>query len=316
MATGLPLDLLIVFTRVAEAGGFTAAARDLNLSKATVSKQIAELEARLGVQLFHRTTRRLALTEAGERALTRAGRILAEAEALSEEAAEARERPQGKLRIAAPLTFGIEYLSLALPDFLAAFPDIELELALDDRFVDLIGDRYDAALRISALTDSSFVARNLAPVRLHVVASPDFWRKHGRATRPEDLARVPCFRYANNPNAVMWSFTGPNGEERNVRIDGPLSVNNGSAVMPSVCAGLGATLAPDFIVWRDLKAGRLEAALEGWAAPQLTLHLLTPHGRAQPRRLRAFSDFVHERFGAGRAPWLGPDAPKKPKGSA
>ena len=312
MATGLPLDLLIVFTRVADTGGFTAAARDLNLSKATVSKQIAELEARLGVQLFHRTTRRLALTEAGERALVRASRILAEAEALSEEAAEARERPQGKLRIAAPLTFSVEYLAPALPDFLSAYPDIELELTLDDRFVDLIGDRYDAALRISALTDSSFVARNLAPVGLHVVAKPTFWDKHGRPKRPDDLAGIPCFRYANTPNAVMWGFTGPNGEERNVRIDGPLSVNNGSAVMPSVCAGIGATLAPDFIIWRDLKEGRLEAVLEDWAAPGLTLHLLTPHGRAQPRRLRAFSDFVHERFGGGRAPWLAAEAAKTP----
>lgn len=309
-AAGLPLELLLVFTRVADTGGFTAAARELNLSKATVSKQIAELEARLGVQLFHRTTRRLALTEAGERALARAIRILEEAEALSEEAAESRERPQGKLRIAAPLTFGVEYLAPAMPDFFTAYPDIELELMLDDRFVDLIGDRFDAALRISALPDSSFVARNLAPVRLHVVASPDFWRKHGRPKRPEDLARLPCFRYANTPNATMWSFTGAQGEERNVRIDGPLSVNNGSAVMPSVTAGIGATLAPDFIVWRDLKAGKLEAVLEDWAAPGLTLHLLTPHGRSQPRRLRAFSDFVHERFGGGRAPWIAPESPK------
>ena len=309
-AAGLPLELLLVFTRVADTGGFTAAARELNLSKATVSKQIAELEARLGVQLFHRTTRRLALTEAGERALARAIRILEEAEALSEEAAEARERPQGKLRIAAPLTFGVEYLAPAMPDFFTAYPDIELELILDDRFVDLIGDRFDAALRISALTDSSFIARRLAPVRLHVVASPEFWRKHGRPKRPDDLSRLPCFRYANTPNATMWSFTGPGGEERNVRIDGPLSVNNGSAVMPSVCAGIGATLAPDFIVWRDLKAGTLEAVLTDWIAPVLTLHLLTPHGRAQPRRLRAFSDFVHERFGGGRAPWIAPESPK------
>lgn len=309
-AAGLPLELLLVFTRVADMGAFTAAARELNLSKATVSKQIAELEARLGVQLFHRTTRRLALTEAGERALARAIRILEEAEALSEEAAQSRERPQGKLRIAAPLTFGVEYLSPALPDFFTAYPDIELELILDDRFADLVGDRFDAALRISALTDSSFVARNLAPVRLHVVASPDFWCKHGRPKRPEDLVRLPCFRYANTPNATMWSFTGAHGEERKVRIDGPLSVNNGSAVMPSVCAGIGATLAPDFIVWRDLKAGKLEAVLEDWAPPGLTLHLLTPHGRTQPRRLRAFSDFVHERFGGARAPWIAPQSPK------
>lgn len=308
MAQGPPLDLLIVFARVADRGGFTAAARDLNLSKATVSKQIAELEARLGVQLFHRTTRRLGLTEAGERALVRAQRILEEAEALREEAAEARERPQGRLRIAAPLTFGLEYLAPALPDFFTAFPDIELELSLDDRMIDLIGDRFDAALRISAPADSSFLARRLAPCRPLVVAAPSYWKARGKPAHPDDLSRHACIRYANLPSGVMWRFEGPDGIEAQVRVDGPLSVNNGGAELPVVRAGLGVALLPDFIVWRDIESGALELALNDWRAPELTLHLLTPHGRSPPRRVRAFSDFVHERFGGGRAPWVAPCA--------
>lgn len=301
---GPPLELLTVFARVAEKGGFTAAAKEMNLSKATVSKQIAELEQRLGVQLFHRTTRRLALTEAGERALVRASRILEEAEALAEEASEAREQPQGRLRIAAPLTFGIEYLAHALPDFLSAYPDISLELSLDDRMIDLIGERFDAALRISALTDSSFLARRLSTVQLLVAASPAYWKKHGKPKRPEDLAKHACFRYANLPSGTNWQFTKGN-ESIQVRIDGPLCVNNGAAEMPSMRAGLGVALLPDFMLWRDVEAGALEIVMTDWAAPELTLHLLTPHGRAQPRRLRAFSDFVHERYGGGRAPWVG-----------
>lgn len=301
---GPPLELLTVFARVAEKGGFTAAAREMNLSKATVSKQIAELEQRLGVQLFHRTTRRLALTEAGERALARATRILEEAEALAEEASEARDRPQGRLRIAAPLTFGLEYLAHAIPDFLIAYPDIALELSLDDRMIDLIGERIDAALRISELTDSSFLARRLAPVQLLVAAAPAYWKKHGKPSRPEDLAHHACFRYANLPSGATWRFI-KDKEEVQVRIDGPLCVNNGAAEMPAMRAGLGVALLPDFMLWRDVEAGALEVAMSDWVAPQLTLHLLTPHGRAQPRRLRAFSDFVHERYGGGRAPWLG-----------
>ncbi len=302
---GPPLELLTVFVRVAEKGGFTAAAREMNLSKATVSKQIAELELRLGVQLFHRTTRRLALTEAGDRALARATRILEEAEALAEEASEAREQPQGRLRIAAPLTFGIEYLAQALPDFLSAYPDIKLDLSLDDRMIDLIGERFDAALRISALTDSSFLARRLAPVQLLVAAAPSYWRKHGRPKRPEDLSTHACFRYANMASGTTWNFNNAAGEEVQVRIDGPLCVNNGAAERPAMIAGLGVALLPDFMLWSAVEAGDLEIVLTDWTAPQLTLHLLTPHGRSQPRRLRAFSDFVHERYGGGRAPWLG-----------
>jgi len=304
MAADLPLDLLIVFVRVAEAGGFSAAARNLGLSKATVSKQIAELEQRLGVQMFHRTTRRLALTEAGQRALERATRILEEAEALAEEASESRELAHGRLRIAAPLTFGLDYLAPALPDFLTAYPDIKLELELDDRIVDLIDGRIDAALRISAMLDSSFLARQLAPVRLVVVAAPTYWRARGKPERPEDLSSHACFRYSNQPSGLIWRFAHRDSREAHVKVDGPLTVNNGAAEMPVLRAGFGVALLPDFIVWRDIEAGTLEPVLMDWRSPSLTLHLLTPHGRAQPRRLRAFSDFVFELYGGGRAPWI------------
>lgn len=300
----IPLDLFAAFAAVADRGGFTAAARALDASKATVSKQVSELERRLGVTLFARTTRKLALTEAGEAVLRRARRMVEEAEAAVEEAAEGRSALSGRLRIAAPLTFATRWLAPALPDFLAAHRDIQLELDLDDRRTDLIADGFDAALRISALEDSSLTARQLAPVRLHVVASPAYWAIRGRPERPEDLALHACFRYANLPTGSLWRFHHRDGSEARVRVTGPLCVNNGDAELPALRAGLGAARLPDFIVQPDLDAGLLETVLADWSGDALMLHLLTPPGRSASRRLRAFSDFLFERFGAGRAPWL------------
>lgn len=156
------------------------------------------------------------------------------------------------------------------------------------------------------MPDSSLRARPLAPVRLHVVASPAYWAERGRPERPEDLSLHPCFLYANLPTGVFWTFEGPEGQSARVAIDGPLCVNNGDAELPALRAGLGVALLPDFILWEDLRAGSLEPVLSDWRAPEPTLHLLSPPGRAQPRRVRAFADFVIARFGGGRAPWLHP----------
>jgi DNA-binding transcriptional LysR family regulator len=300
----LSLDLLRAFAGVADKGGFTAAARDLGVSKATVSKQVSELERDLGVTLFHRTTRRLSLTEAGARARARVARILDEAEALAEEAAATRDKPRGRLRIAAPLTFAISHLGPLLPEFLTAYPEIALDLSLDDRTVDLVGAGFDAALRIGPMPDSSLVARRLAPVRLLVAAAPAYWARHGRPDHPEDLAHHACFRYANTDDAAAWRFEDARGAVATVRVDGPLCVNNGNVELPSLCAGLGVARLPDALIWREIRAGRLEAVLPDWTGRAIALHLLTPPGRAAPRRLRVFSDFLATHFSAGRAPWL------------
>jgi DNA-binding transcriptional LysR family regulator len=302
----MSLDLFAVFARVAETGSFSRAARDLGLSKATVSKRVAELEAALGVGLVARTTRRAALTEAGERTLARALRILEEADAAREEAAEARQSPKGRLRIAAPITFGVRHLAAHLPDFLRAYPDIDLDLSLADKVVDLIGEGFDAAVRIGAREDSSMHARKLAPVRAHVVAAPAYWAAHGKPQRPEDLTRHACFNYSNVPNSQLWRFDGPDGERVSVRVESRLTYDNADAVEPALCAGLGVARQPDFICWRDLQAGLVVGVLDDWTTQELWLHLLTPPGRGAPKKLRAFSDFMHDHFGAGKAPWLKP----------
>lgn len=297
------LDLLVTFARVAERDGFTRAARELGVSKATVSKQIAALERDLGVRLFHRTTRTLTLTEAGHRAHLRAQRILEEVEAIREEAGEARTSPRGRLKIAAPMSFAAEWLAPALPEFLTAYPDIQLEFSLDDRRIDLIGEGYDAALRISDMPDSSLSARKLTDVSVHVVAAPRYWQTRGRPRHPSDLAMHACFRYANLPAAGVWRFDNQSGEEARVTVDGPLCVNNGAVELPSLIAGLGVARLPDFMIARGVHAGALETVLQDWTGAPFWLHLLSPSGRNQTRKLKAFSDFLHDRFGGDRAPW-------------
>lgn len=202
------------------------------------------------------------------------------------------------------MTFGLHYLAEILPDFLTAYPEIELDLSLEDRAVDLVGEGFDATLRVRTLDDSSLVARKLAPVRMHVVATPDYWRRHGVPKTPEDLQHHDCFTYANMPDSSVWRFARKDGETRRVRVRSRLAYNNADVIASALCAGLGVCWHPDFICWRDLRDGRLESVLDDWCAQEMWLHLLTPSSKGSPRKTRVFSDFVHGRFGAGKAPWL------------
>ncbi|MBL8560628.1 MAG: LysR family transcriptional regulator [Hyphomonadaceae bacterium] len=302
--TGPSLDLFAVFARVAETGSFSKAARDLGLSKATVSKRVAELEAAFGVALVARTTRRASLTEAGERTLMHAQRIFESAEAARDEALEARASPRGRLKIAAPITFGLRYLAPILPDFMSAYPDIQLDIALGDKMVDLVGEGFDIAVRIGAMEDSSLMARKLAPVRGRVVATPAYWDAHGRPKRPEDLVGHRCFTYANLPNGSAWRFENAAGERVTTRVESIVAFDNADLIEPAICAGLGVAQQPDFICWRELDSGRLESVLDEWSGLGFWLHVLTPPGRGAPKKMRAFSDFMHDHFGAGKAPWV------------
>lgn len=299
----LDLDLLTTFAKVAERASVTAAARDLNLSKATVSKQIAELEQKLGVLLFARTTRLFSLTDAGQRAYARAQRIMEEAAALADEARETREVPRGNLKIAAPQAFARLWLADLLPEFIRAYPEISLEFGVDERTVDMVADNFDVAIRIGTMPDSSFLARKLAPVRLLTVAAPAYWQERGKPRRPEDLAMHCCFRYTNTPNHSLWRYVDGEGNDLRVRVQGPITINGGEIEMPALREGLGVAYLPDFLVCEDLRAGRLERALEDWRSPELTLHLLSPPGRGKPKRLEVFADFMVKKFGGRPPPW-------------
>jgi DNA-binding transcriptional LysR family regulator len=300
---GLPLELLTSFGKIAEHASITLAARDLGLSKATVSKHLNELEARLGVVLFARTTRMLTLTHAGEKAYSRTKTILDEADLLTEEAHDSAAAPRGQLKIAAPGTFSRLWLSDILPEFMVKYPEIKLDVSVDDRTVDLIKDGFDGALRISAMPDSSLIARRLAPVKMYLVGAPGYWKKHGKPSHPHQLVDHHCIRYANLRDQSTWKFHDAAGIEARVAIEGNLTVNGGGMEMPALRAGLGIAILPDFAVCHDVREGRLETAMCEWTAPDLTLHFLTPPGRGKPKRLQVFTDFLVHHFGGRVSPW-------------
>jgi DNA-binding transcriptional LysR family regulator len=286
------LEALAIFAKVAQARSFAGAAAELSLSKATVSKAVSRLEARLGTRLFNRTSRRLALTDAGRRLSERAARMLAEGEAAESDTLMQSATPRGVVRLAAPMSFGLTEVAPILPAFLKRYPEVSIDLHLSDQVIDLIGEGFDAALRISALPDSSLVARRLCGVAVHVVAAPSYWNARGRPTHPLQLAEHACLGYAYLRTPGVWRFANTKGEEASVRFSGPLRANSGDALMPSLLAGLGVAAQPDFIVREALEAGTLEAVLPDWTMHPGGLHLVTPPGGPRPARVEVLLDYL------------------------
>jgi DNA-binding transcriptional LysR family regulator len=312
MSNALPdFEAWAMFALVADRGGLSAAARDLQCSRATVSKALARLEARLGTALFQRHSRVLALTPAGEAALEAARALLESGETLESGVREAAQALVGRIRMAAPMDFGAEWLAPILPPFLAAHPGIRLELVLDDARADLVAGGFDLALRIGALADSSLLARRLCHVPRHLVAAPSYLAAAGVPAHPRDLSRHRLLIYANLPNPLSLRFARATGEEAIVAVDGPLRVNNGRALMPALYAGLGLALQPEFLLGDALRTGALVPVLPDWAAPPLSLFLLSPPGR-RPLRVRLLMDWLVEALGRPRATVLAGGASDPP----
>ena len=297
--TKLPdFEAMAIFAKVVELRSFAAAASDLALSRATVSKAVSRLEERLGARLFNRTSRRLALTDAGQKLSVRAQRLLADGEATENEALAQSVSPRGLVRLAVPMTFGVIAVAPILPEFLKTYPDVAIDLHLSDAMVDLIGEGFDAALRIAQLPDSSLIARRLCAVPRHTVAAPSYLKRHGRPTHPMHLAQHKCFGYAYLSTADVWHYANAKGEEVSVRPAGRLRVNNGEALMPAVIAGLGIADLPDFIAGEAIRSGKVETILEGWSQPEGAVHLVMPPGGPRPARVEALADFLAGRFGS------------------
>ena len=291
------LDAVRVFDKVAELESFTGAARALGISKAQVSKQVAGLEDRLGARLLNRTTRRMSLTEVGRAYLARARAALEQLEEAERAVQSLQAEPRGTLRVAAPMGFGIRHLAPALPDYLKRHPDLGVDLDFNDRQVDLVEEGYDLAIRVARLADSSLVARRLAPCRRVVAAHPDYWDRHRRPARPEELAGHACLIYAYLANPDEWTFRGPDGPIR-VRVRGRIRANNGDALVAAAAAGLGVSLVPTFHCSEELAAGRLETVLDDFMDDHaVSVYAVWPHNRHLSAKVRTFVDFLAERFG-------------------
>jgi DNA-binding transcriptional LysR family regulator len=291
---------MAVFAEVVEAKSFTGAARRLGMSKAAVSKQISRLEERLGARLLNRTTRKLSLTEVGAAFYERCARIVAEAEEAELAVTRLHETPRGTLRVDVPVDFGIQYLTPLLPAFMLANPELKVDISFNDRFVDLVDEGFDLAVRIGQLPDSSLIARKLAESGAVICAAPEYWDRHGRPSHPSELARHNCFAYSYLATGNEWRLKGAEGEI-SVRVSGTLRANNGNALRQAAVAGLGVVATPVFMACDDLRAGRLEPVLRDYEAPRRGIYAVYPHNRHLSAKVRVFVDYLAGALNP--APW-------------
>ena len=289
---------LAMFAKVAEERSFAGAARTLGVSVATVSRAVARLEERLGARLLNRTSRQLALTEFGRTIADSALKIYREAEEAESAAREMSARPRGLVRLAVPMSFGLRWVAPLMPAFFREYPDVKIDLHLSDATVDLVGQGFDAALRIAVLPDSSLVARKLCPVTQVVVASPEYLQTRGTPQHPSDLANHPCLGYAYRARSDVWRFTNAAGEEVVVKPEGPLRVTNSDALLPTVLAGLAIAEFPDFIAFEHIRAGTLVPILPDWSLARGGLYFVTPSARTRPAKVEALSEFFVKHLSA------------------
>ncbi len=288
-----------IFARVVELDGFSAAARGLGVSRSYVSKRVMALEEQLGVRLLQRTTRKLSLTQEGEVYLGRVSRIMADVEEASASVAVMQSSPRGVLRLSAPLTFGQEVLMPIVSAFVALHGGLSVDVVLTDRHVDLVEEGYDMAIRVASLSDSSLIARRLAPVDRCLCASPAYLAARGVPEHPKELKGHDCLIYQHERVGDRWRFER-GGEEVVVKVSGRVRSNNGEALRVAAVAGLGFAMLPRFIVGRAIERGELVLALEGWCNWDAAVWAIYPHGRHLSARVRLFVDYVVERLAAAR----------------
>lgn len=284
------------FVKVAELRSFSQAATKLNTSKSVISRHVTALETQLGVRLFHRTTRALTLTEAGRGYFERVAQILIDLEAADQSVSDLQVTPRGRLKVSAPMSFGFLHLAPALPDFLAQYPELNIDVEMSDRFVDLVEDGFDLAVRIGTLSDSSLVAKKLAPIRRVICASPHYLKTNGVPVSPVDLKDHQCLCNSNMPGRE-WRFIMPDSKPVLVPVGGRMTINNGDALRIAALNHLGLIDLPTFIVGEDLKKGSLVSVLDDYVPQILGLYAVYSHARHLSPKVRAFIDFLVSRFG-------------------
>ncbi|RMH44546.1 MAG: LysR family transcriptional regulator [Gammaproteobacteria bacterium] len=281
-----------IFIKVVEQGGFSPAAIRLGLSRGTVSKAIAHLEAQLGVRLLHRTTRQVSLTEAGQIYYRNVRAILENIEASEAEITGFARRPYGHVRITAPLSLGERDLSEILAAFCRDNPEISLELQLTDRFVALVEEGVDLAVRIGLLEDSSLIAKKITETALGLYCSPEFLRRRGRLYTPEDLKPEDCLRYQNRNSGRYWTLTHPDGREHKVQVHGRVSSNNGEVLATMAACGLGVVMLPKFIAKDYMASGKLVEVLRPWSPGNVGVWAVYPTRQHVPLAVRHLIDYI------------------------
>ena len=289
------LSAMEVFTNVVEFEGFSATASHLGISRASVSKQVIQLEESLGARLLNRTTRRVSVTEVGEAYYERCKRVLAEVEEADLLVEQLHSEPRGTLKVSAPMSFGVAHLGPAVSDFLSEYRELSISLTLNDRFTDLIEEGFDIAIRIAQSADSSLIARRLSGVRCVMTATPEYLERKGVPTKPRDLSGHQCLSYSYLASGLEWPIFGPNGAT-SVKVSGPLKANNGEVLLQAARQNLGIAFLPNFLVREDIQAGVLVPVLEQYRLPELSVYAVSPPNRFPARKVQAFIAFLAERF--------------------
>ena len=288
------LSYLETFSAVVDKGSFTAAADALGISKPVVSKQVSLLEQHLGVQLLHRTTRRLHLTHAGEIFASYAHRIMSEVREAEQSVQPLQHEPQGRLRISAPESLAMSLLPEVLLSFQQQFPKIELDIRISGRMVDLVEEGIDVALRVGKLEDSSLMARRLIPCGFHACASPEYLKKHGKPKLPSELETHNCLIYSQAPHPDSWLFRDDQGRSISIKVNGNLRSDTGNILMNAAVNGNGIFIAPTFMIARALEEGRLETVLDQYTPVTTGLYAVYPYSKLVSTKVRAFVDFIAE----------------------
>lgn len=285
------------FTQVVVSGGFAAAARDMGLSRSGVNKLVIGLENELGVQLLHRSTRVVTPTETGLAFYDRCVEILANLEEAERAIMQLHEEPRGRLRVNAPMSFGTMYLSPALTDFIMQYPDLQVQLTLNDRFIDPIEEGFDVTVRIARLQETaSLIVQPLVPVQQVLCAAPSYLEVRGIPAHPDALRHHSCLHYGQLAVEDQWTLIGAD-REYTISVNGVLCSNNGEVLKDAAVRGLGITLLPRFIVREELQQGRLQIVLPEYHSPELSIYVLYPVNRHLSTKVRLLVDFLQERFG-------------------
>ncbi|MGR3434399.1 MAG: LysR family transcriptional regulator [Shimia sp.] len=284
------------FATVVDQGGFTDAAKKMGISKSAVSKHVSSLEARLGARLLNRTTRRVSPTEIGLAYYDRARRVLNDAGEADALVTSMQSAPSGLLRISVATDFGVNHLSPVLGDFLKEFPDITVNMVLNNRFVELISEGFDMAIRIGELEDSTLRARKLTETSKRMIASPRYIQQYGRPEKIDDLNEHKLLHYSNQSNGSVWKITAPSGEKRQVRTAGWLTVNDGQSLLNACISGLGIAYLPEFLYAEALEKGLVEDVIPDLPVETQGIYAVYPPGRFTQPKVRAFIDFLVQAF--------------------